>query len=187
MNILLFGVTCVGKTTTGKILAEKLGYDFYDLDDEVEKYCNMTIDKFVRTGWLYERDKTRGIVIGNVLNEPGNKVFAIAPIYYSRNFNKYLTREDVIAIELQDDGENIYDRLTFYDENGNLQEDLDEYKDKHMAYYMKEIKGDISGYRKSFSKIQNKHFINNDPPEKVADDLIRKYKLHHIRIIPIME
>ena len=38
MNILLFGVSNVGKTTIGKIMAEKLGYSFYDLDDEVKKY-----------------------------------------------------------------------------------------------------------------------------------------------------
>lgn len=37
MKILIFGVSNVGKTTTGEILANKLGYKFYDLDDEVKK------------------------------------------------------------------------------------------------------------------------------------------------------
>lgn len=36
MNICLFGVSNVGKSTTGKLLAEKLGYSYYDLDDESE-------------------------------------------------------------------------------------------------------------------------------------------------------
>ncbi len=183
MNIMLFGVSCVGKTTIGKIIADKLGYDFYDLDNEIEKYCHMTIEQFVKTGWFYERDKTRGIVIGNTLNIPGDKVFAIAPIYYSRNFNKYLEREDVIAIELQDTVENIFDRLAFYDENGNLYDDSEEYKEKHRDHYLKEVKEDIAAYKKSFKKIQNKYFINNDPPEKVADDLIQRYKLYHKRIM----
>ena len=35
MKILLFGVSCVGKSTVGEILAKKLGYKYFDLDDEV--------------------------------------------------------------------------------------------------------------------------------------------------------
>ena len=38
MKILLFGVSCVGKSTVGEILAKKLGYKYFDLDDEVKKY-----------------------------------------------------------------------------------------------------------------------------------------------------
>lgn len=37
MNVLLFGVTCVGKTTVGRIIAGKLDWDFYDLDEEVSR------------------------------------------------------------------------------------------------------------------------------------------------------
>lgn len=34
MKILLFGVSNVEKTTTGKLLAEWLGFKFYDLDED---------------------------------------------------------------------------------------------------------------------------------------------------------
>ena len=37
MKILLFGVSNVGKTTAGRILADKLEYDFYDLDARISK------------------------------------------------------------------------------------------------------------------------------------------------------
>ena len=36
MNIMLFGISNVGKTTIGRIVADKLGYDFYDLDEEIK-------------------------------------------------------------------------------------------------------------------------------------------------------
>jgi len=38
MKIFLLGVSCVGKTTIGKRLAERLGYAFFDLDTEIEQF-----------------------------------------------------------------------------------------------------------------------------------------------------
>lgn len=48
MNIFLIGPGGVGKTTTGKILAELIGYTFIDLDQE---FCNQIeiIGKFIDT------------------------------------------------------------------------------------------------------------------------------------------
>ena len=38
MRVFLTGVSCVGKTTVGKELAELLGANFFDLDDEIEMF-----------------------------------------------------------------------------------------------------------------------------------------------------
>lgn len=37
MNVAVYGFMGVGKTTTGKLLAEALGYEFIDMDDEIER------------------------------------------------------------------------------------------------------------------------------------------------------
>ena len=37
MNLALYGFMATGKTTIGKILAQKLKYGFIDLDDVIEK------------------------------------------------------------------------------------------------------------------------------------------------------
>ena len=37
MKILLFGVSNIGKSTIGKMLANRINYHFYDLDEEVKK------------------------------------------------------------------------------------------------------------------------------------------------------
>lgn len=37
MVVMLFGISNVGKTVTGKMLAEKLNYSFFDLDEEIKK------------------------------------------------------------------------------------------------------------------------------------------------------
>jgi shikimate kinase len=38
MIIYLTGASCVGKTTIGKMLAKKMKYSFFDVDEEVERY-----------------------------------------------------------------------------------------------------------------------------------------------------
>jgi len=42
-NIVLIGMPGAGKTTVGKILSEKLGFDFVDMDDFIEKESGKTI------------------------------------------------------------------------------------------------------------------------------------------------
>ena len=178
MNILLFGISNVGKTTIGKIAADKLGYDFYDLDEELRKRYEVTQQEFIDTYWnLYTRDKMRGELIGEILQRDGDKIVAVTPMYYSSCFSKYMKKGMAIGIELQDTVENIFNRLIFTDENDQVYEDSAEYREEHKAYYLKEIKKDITFYKGSFAKIENKFQINNEPPEVAADRLIKQYNL----------
>jgi len=38
MILYLVGMSCVGKTTIGKMLAEQTGFSFFDLDLEIQNY-----------------------------------------------------------------------------------------------------------------------------------------------------
>ena len=175
-NILLFGISNVGKTTVGIHLAQRLGYAVFDLDDEVKKYYMTTLEAFVNSDIRHAREKKRGQVIREIISKPEDKVFAISPIYYAANFNKYVLRPDVLAIELQDSPENIFQRLVFNDENDVIYKD-DEYKNQHITHYLSDIKKDITFYKRSFSKITNKFDMNNDPVELVVDRIIKVYQL----------
>lgn len=176
MKILLFGVSNVGKTTIGKKLAEVLGFEFHDLDEEVMMSFNTTIEKFVNTGTVESRDRKRGKLIGQLLQNEQNLVMAITPMSYPENFAPYLNRDDVLAIELQDTPKHIFDRLIFSDENDNTYED-DGYKNLHKDHYIKEIKEDILWYGIVFQNIKNKFDMKGDTLETVVGRLIRKYKL----------
>lgn len=55
-NIILVGMPGCGKTTIGKMLAEKLDYDFCDLDEYIVKRENMSIDEMFEKGENYFRD-----------------------------------------------------------------------------------------------------------------------------------
>ena len=57
-NIILTGMRGSGKTTIGKIIADKLKYQFIDIDEQIEKHEKMTISKMVKQfGWAYFRKK----------------------------------------------------------------------------------------------------------------------------------
>jgi shikimate kinase len=56
MTIVLIGYMASGKTSVGKILAEKLSYRFIDLDDFIEEKENATVkDLFKSKGEIYFR------------------------------------------------------------------------------------------------------------------------------------
>lgn len=48
-NIVLCGFMGSGKTVTGKLLAEKLGFKFFDIDDFIEKTEQMTVSEIFET------------------------------------------------------------------------------------------------------------------------------------------
>jgi shikimate kinase len=173
MVILLFGITNVGKTVTGAKLAEKLNYTFYDMDEVIKKKFQTTLEKFMKDNpYTYERGRLKGKILSDIINEStGNIVIAVSPIWYARFFNRLLDLDRVIAIELQDSEEHIFQRLVFSDEEDNVYID-DEYKEQHKEYYIKDIHEDIMYAKKIFNKIKNKYFMNNQSVDQVVDGLI---------------
>lgn len=173
MIIMLFGISSVGKTATGDKLANKLKYTFVDLDEEIKKKCKMTLEDFIRNNpYPHGRYKIKGAILKELIEEyKDNFVVAVSPIYYARNFNSLIELEGVIAIELQDMEEHIFERMVFSDENDNVYYD-DEYKEKHKKHYIRDIRNDIVGAKTAFKKIENKYFINNQSVDKVVDELI---------------
>lgn len=174
MTILLFGVSNVGKTTTGELLAHKLNYDFYDLDAEIKKLYNITLETFVSTGTLQERDEKRGRLLRSLVKKEGNKTISVTPLSYTKDIISILNLPDVISIELLDSTENIFERLVFSDENDVLYHD-DDYKNKRKTHYISEIKADIHWYGSVYSNIAHKFHMSGRTTEEVVDALIKKY------------
>jgi len=73
-NIILTGFMGSGKTTVGKILAEKLGSDFVDVDKEIEKKENKSIsDIFAACGQEYFR-KVETEVLKEICSKKGQVI-----------------------------------------------------------------------------------------------------------------
>lgn len=176
MIILLFGVSNVGKTTTGKLLAKQLNYGFFDLDDEVKKKLNITLETFVSRGTLYERDQIRCQILLSLVAHKGNKIIAITPLSYTQTIQPLLSAPSVFAIELVDSPAHIFDRLVFSDENDVIYKD-DIYKNKHKAHYIEEIQKDLEWYGSVYRDIKHHFYMDGLPAKEVVQRLITKYQL----------
>ena len=56
MKVFLIGYRCCGKTSAGKLLAEKTGFDFKDTDIYLQKMENKTVSEIVESkGWEFFR------------------------------------------------------------------------------------------------------------------------------------
>ena len=63
MNVAVYGFMGVGKTTSGALLAEALGYEFIDMDNEIERRTGKTIPEiFMDDGEARFRELERDLV-----------------------------------------------------------------------------------------------------------------------------
>ena len=169
MKILIWGIPCVGKITVGKLLAQKLDYNFFDMNEIIkEKYG--TIDNFhIKFKDDYDRYIEKARIALDVINNNENFVMVITLIC-SKEIVDRITSTDTISVELIDSAKSIYDRILFYDENDQLLEDSKEYRDEHKDYYMKVVRNDMWASLLEYGDIP-KFNIDDRKLEDVIDDL----------------
>lgn len=76
MNIILMGYRCTGKSSTGKALAERLGFSLHDTDRLVERQTGISIPRIVaEQGWEAFRQAESAVIRELALVDRG--VFAL--------------------------------------------------------------------------------------------------------------
>lgn len=109
--IVLIGMMGVGKSTVGRRLAARLGLDFADADEEIEKAAGMTItEMFERYGEGYFRDGERR-VIGRLM-DGAPKVIATGGGAFMQEETRTLILEHATAIRLNADIDTLVDRVS---------------------------------------------------------------------------
>lgn len=109
--IVLIGMMGVGKSTVGRRLAARLGLDFADADEEIEKAAGMTItEMFERYGEGYFRDGERR-VIGRLM-DGAPKVIATGGGAFMQEETRTLILEHATAIWLNADIDTLVDRVS---------------------------------------------------------------------------
>ena len=169
MIVALFGITCVGKTTIGKIISDELHYEFYDLDAELKLYFKDTITNIQNSCFnQHEYDGKKIEVLKSILTRCGNNsIIAVSPIYYTATYKKPFRTHNVFPIELRDLPENIALRMIETDDEDNLIENyVGNYK-----LDLRDTKYFISRYKNAFSWIETKYEINGKSALDAATDL----------------
>jgi len=177
VKIYLVGISCVGKSTIGELLAMELDFVFYDFDKEIEKYFGKPIE-CMQEKFLFPhsyREETR-IVLRELLNKKGNSVIASCPSglrdVYLREYKKSKENKEntLISIHISDKPENILERLTFYDiESRLLNKKLSE---KEKRLYLKEIKKEITFFKKFNNRADYEFNIEGLKLDKIPKCLI---------------
>lgn len=171
-NIVLYGMRGTGKTTIGKMLANKLWFDFYDLDATIWEEVWESVYSFVKEKWWEEFRHKEHETLEKIINNPNQKVIALWwwAILFKNNL-EILKNCNCMLIYLDSPVSFIYNRLKDEQDHGKLrnsitgkgfleeiQELYDERKDIYESLY------DI--------KVQN---INTE--EECMKDIYRKLKM----------
>ena len=111
MNIFLIGYRCTGKTTVGKLLAERLGMAFVDSDDYLVEKVGKTIRQiFAEQGEPAFRDMEEKCIAELAARD--KQVIAAGGGAVLRKANVDRMREAGTVILLEADAETIYARIT---------------------------------------------------------------------------
>jgi shikimate kinase len=183
MRIYIVGVSCVGKSTVGMLLAEKFGYDFVDFDLYVEKRFGNSIERIKNTCFNEHeyRDKVKHL-LAEILNDyKDNIVIAMPPGGLFRQYLNILKKHpDVTTVALKDSAENIMKRLIFTDEDSNLIEE-EIVNDDNYWRYLREVKKDIEYFRDTHKKAKIQCRINEMDAKQAADFLAKLLVETHIQ------
>jgi shikimate kinase len=175
MRILLVGVSCVGKSTVGKLLAEKWNYCFVDFDFEVESRMGDSIERIKNTCFNeYEyRNRVKHILSAILAEIRDDVVIAMPPSGLFHEYKSIIDRHpDILTIALKDKAKNIVARLVFYDEDTVLMEDyvVDE---RNYGYYYNDVKADIEYYYATHRKAKLQFHINGMNAKDATDKLAK--------------
>jgi shikimate kinase len=146
-------VSCVGKTTIGRRVAELVGVKFFDLDHEIETFFGTSIERLQKkflTIHSYRKEGARALV--HLLNRPDSRdsVIALLPSGLMGGYLEVLKKSSGITVALNDKPENILARITFYDiDSKPIEKELTAHEKR---LHLREIKKDITYFRKTYER-----------------------------------
>ncbi len=185
MRISLTGVSCVGKTTIGRKIAEIIGIKFFDLDQEIERFFDTSIERLQnRFLTIHSFRDEAAKALKNLLSRPDceNCVLALPPSGLMGGYLREIKKVKVITVVINDKPENILKRIRFYDLDSRPIEKKLTSKEKKL--YLKEIKKDITYFRKSYQRANLQVDISGFNANQAACKVIEAVKKLDRAMIP---
>ena len=183
MTIYLVGACCVGKTTIGRMLSQRLGFAFYDIDEEIEKYYQKPIERIQNECLSMNGFREKGsIVLDFIFSKNDFSVVASTPSglmhNYLRIYKKQIKRKKIVSIHIKDEPENILNRLTFYDVDSKpIRLDLNESERKK---YLKSIVSDYNYFKESYKRADIQVDISGMNVDNIPDEILKILKEKNI-------
>lgn len=110
MKIILIGYRCTGKTSVGKLIAERLGLPFYDTDELIQKHVGKTIREIVaEKGWDAFRAAEKAII--KQLPSIGDAVIAVGGGAVMEVENREVLHDKGFCVWLIADEKTIVERM----------------------------------------------------------------------------
>ena len=186
MRIILVGVSCVGKSTIGKLLAEKSGCKFFDFDFEIEERMGERISALKNRllAFINEhsyREEVKHILQEILSNHTEDIVIAMPPSgLFSSYYSIIKKHPDVLTIAIKDKAINIVERLTFYDDDTKPIYDVVNKDNKHLYY--EDVKKDIEYFGRTYNKAKlqfNLDGMNANDSVEALIHCIEQYNAEH--------
>ena len=110
-NILIIGMTGVGKTTIGRQLSKRIRSNFFDSDYQIEEFSGLKITEFFSKYGDEEFRKLERKIIKKLVEENRKSIISTGAGFFSDNdFNHYIL-SNTITIFLDAKFETIFERL----------------------------------------------------------------------------
>ena len=110
MHVVLIGYRAAGKTTAGRLAAERLGWEYLDVDRGIEARCRLTLTEiFQRHGEPYYRDVESSVVAE--LCARNGAVVSFGGGTLMRPVNQEHARRDGLLVYLEADAEELWRRI----------------------------------------------------------------------------
>jgi shikimate kinase len=167
VRVNLVGVSCVGTTTIGRLLADRRGWSFFDLDEEIERHFETSIERLQArflSGYSYRKECA--IVLERIATANSDCVIALPPSGLRDAFLRVVRRVPGVTVAVHDTPENILERVTLYDIDSRLIEK--HLTDEERTLQLKEIKADISYFGRSYKRADLHVTIAGLDPEASA-------------------
>lgn len=176
MIIYLVGIGCVGKTTIGKMLAKKIGFSFFDIDEEIEAYYGKPIERLQDACFTMNRYREKAsIVLDDLFSRKRDAVVSGTPsglkFSYLQVYKKHKKNKDIYSIHIKDSFENVLERITFFDKDSNpIVKKLNASEKK---LYLKEIKADYNYFKDSYARADLEIDISNIALDAVSTAIMK--------------
>ena len=110
MHVVLVGYRAAGKTTAGRLVAERLGWEYLDVDRGIEAHCGLTIAEiFGRHGEPYYRDVESSVVAEMCSHDDAVITFGGGTLM--RPVNQEQARRDGLVVYLEADAGELWRRI----------------------------------------------------------------------------